>query len=115
MNVQDGTLVIGTLNGDRSAFAELYDRRARLVRAVCYDETRDTHAAAELTQEVFLRAYRDLRRLHVPDKFAIWLSASPGKSAANGDENGVGKNGPWPGFPTDLLSLLNGWIPRMNV
>jgi RNA polymerase sigma-70 factor (ECF subfamily) len=73
MNVQDGTLVIGTLNGDQSAFAELYDRRARLIRAVCYDETRDAHAAAELTQEVFLRAYRDLRRLHAPDKFASWL------------------------------------------
>jgi RNA polymerase sigma-70 factor (ECF subfamily) len=73
MNVQDGTLVIGTLNGDRSAFAELYDRRARLIRAVCYDETCDPEAAAELTQEVFLRAYRDLRRLHVPDKFTAWL------------------------------------------
>lgn len=73
VNVQDGTLVIGTLNGDRSAFAELYDRRARLIRAVCYDQTHDLQAAAELTQEVFLRAYRDLRRLHTPDKFAIWL------------------------------------------
>jgi len=73
MNVQDGTLVIGTLNGDPSAFAELYDRRARLIRAVCYDQTRDTHVAAELTQEVFLRAYRDLRRLHAPDKFTPWL------------------------------------------
>jgi RNA polymerase sigma factor (sigma-70 family) len=73
MQVQDGTLVFGALNGDRSAFAELYDRRARLVRAVCYDETRDLHAAADLTQEVFLRAYRDLRRLHAPDKFATWL------------------------------------------
>jgi RNA polymerase sigma-70 factor (ECF subfamily) len=74
MNVQDGTLVIGTLNGDRAAFAELYDRRARLIRAVCYDETRDPHVAAELTQEVFLRAYRDLSRLHVPDRFASWLT-----------------------------------------
>jgi len=73
MTVRDGTLVIGALNGDRSAFAELYDRRARLVRAVCYGETRDLHTAAELTQEVFLRAYRDLRRLHVPDKFTAWL------------------------------------------
>jgi RNA polymerase sigma-70 factor (ECF subfamily) len=75
MNVQDGTLVIGALNGDRSAFAELYDRRARLVRAVCYDETRDLHAAAELTQEAFLRAYRHLHRLHDPDKFGAWLVA----------------------------------------
>jgi RNA polymerase sigma-70 factor (ECF subfamily) len=73
MNVQDGSLVIGALAGDRSAFAELYDRRARLIRAVCYDETCDIQTAAELTQEVFLRAYRDLRRLHAPNKFATWL------------------------------------------
>jgi RNA polymerase sigma-70 factor (ECF subfamily) len=69
----DATLVLGVRNGDRSAFAELYDRRARLVRALCYDETRDLHAAADLTQEVFLRAYRNLRRLHEPDRFAAWL------------------------------------------
>jgi RNA polymerase sigma-70 factor (ECF subfamily) len=61
------------LNGDRSAFAELYDRRARLIRAVCYDESRDVHTAADLTQEVFLRAYKNLGRLHDPDRFAAWL------------------------------------------
>ncbi|RMF84002.1 MAG: sigma-70 family RNA polymerase sigma factor [Planctomycetota bacterium] len=71
--VSDGTLVLGVLRGDRSAFAELYDRRARLVRALCYDATRDLDAAADLTQEVFLRAYRDLGRLRDPDKFTPWL------------------------------------------
>jgi DNA-directed RNA polymerase specialized sigma24 family protein len=71
--VKDGTLVLGAINGDQSAFAELYDRRARLIRALCYDETRDSHLAADLTQEVFLRAYKNLRRLHDPDKFGSWL------------------------------------------
>jgi RNA polymerase sigma-70 factor (ECF subfamily) len=69
----DGTLVLGVRNGDRSAFAELYDRRARLVRAFCYDATRDLQAAADLTQEVFLRAYKNLGRLHDPNRFAAWL------------------------------------------
>ena len=73
MPAKDGTLVLGVLNGDRSAFAELYDRRARLIRAVCYDESRDAHTAADLTQEVFLRAYKNLGRLHDPDRFAAWL------------------------------------------
>ena len=54
-------------------FAELYDRRARVIRAVCYDETRDLQTAADLTQETFLRAYRSLGRLHDPDRFAAWL------------------------------------------
>jgi RNA polymerase sigma factor (sigma-70 family) len=69
----DGTLVLGVRNGDRSAFAELYDRRARLIRAICYDETRHLQAAADLTQEVFLRAYQNLGRLHDPERFAAWL------------------------------------------
>jgi RNA polymerase sigma-70 factor (ECF subfamily) len=60
-------------NGDRSAFAELYDRRARLIRAICYDETHHFQSAADLTQEVFLRAYKNLERLHDPDSFAAWL------------------------------------------
>src|SRR5262245_7365992 len=69
----DGTLVLGVRNGDRAAFAELYDRRARLLRAVCYDETRDLDAAADLTQEVFLRAYRKLGELRDPQCFPAWL------------------------------------------
>jgi len=69
----DATLVLGVLSGDRAAFAELYDRRARLVRAVCYDATGDLHVAADLTQESFLRAYMKLGELHDPQKFAAWL------------------------------------------
>lgn len=73
MDVSDGTLVLGVRNGDRGAFAELYDRRARLIRAVCFDLTRDLHVAADLTQETFLRAYRNLDRLRDPQRFSSWL------------------------------------------
>lgn len=69
----DETLVLGTLRGDRSAFAELYDRRARFIRAICYDATRDSHVASDLTQEVFLRAYRKLGDLADPARFGPWL------------------------------------------
>lgn len=73
MAATDGTLVRGVLGGDRAAFAELYDRRARLVRAVCFDTTRDLDAAADLAQEVFLRAYMRLRELRDPQRFTPWL------------------------------------------
>lgn len=74
MQVTDATLVLGVRNGDRSAFAELYDRRARLIRAICLDETRDLDAAADLTQEVFLRAYRRLGDLRDAQRFGAWLA-----------------------------------------
>jgi RNA polymerase sigma factor (sigma-70 family) len=70
----DATLVLGVRSGDRDAFAELYDRRARLIRAVCWDQTRDRDVAADLTQEVFLRAYRNLNSLRDPQKFTLWLT-----------------------------------------
>jgi RNA polymerase sigma-70 factor, ECF subfamily len=69
----DGTLVRGVLSGDQAAFAELYDRRARLIRAICYDVTGDLDTAADLTQEVFLRAYRKLKGLRDPQRFTPWL------------------------------------------
>ena len=73
VDVRDGTLVLGALNGDQSAFAELYDRRARLIRAICYETTGDLDMAAELTQEVFLRAIQRLPGLRDPHRFAPWL------------------------------------------
>ena len=73
MAATDATLVLGVLRGDEAAFAELYDRRARLIRAFCYDAMGDLHEAADLTQDVFLRAYRSLGDLNDPQKFAAWL------------------------------------------
>jgi len=73
VTVSDQTLVNGVLSGDRDAFAELYHRHARFIRAVCYDVTRDVAWAADLTQEVFLRAYRGLRELRDPARFGPWL------------------------------------------
>ncbi len=73
MAATDGTLVFGVLSGDREAFAELYDRRARLIRAICFRATGNLDAAADLTQEVFYRAYVKLRTLRDPQKFVPWL------------------------------------------
>jgi RNA polymerase sigma-70 factor (ECF subfamily) len=69
----DATLVADVLSGDRAAFAELYHRRSRLIRAICFDTTHDLDTAADLTQEVFLRAYTKLRELRDPQCFSSWL------------------------------------------
>jgi RNA polymerase sigma-70 factor (ECF subfamily) len=73
---EDRVLVAATLSGDRSAYAELYDRYARLIRAVCYDQTHDLTEAQDLSQEVFLRGYRNLNDLRRHDRFAAWLVAT---------------------------------------
>lgn len=74
MTETDGALASAALRGDRSAFAELYDRRARLIRAICFNTTNELHSAADLTQEVFLRAYSKLDSLREPESFSAWLT-----------------------------------------
>jgi len=73
VNRSDASLVEAVLNGDRSAFGDLYDRYARLVRAICCDATRDLSGAQDLSQEVFLRAYSKLGELRDRDRFAGWV------------------------------------------
>lgn len=74
MDESDDQLVNDVLAGNRSAYGVLYDRHARLVRAICFDLTRDLDQARDLTQDVFLRAYSRLARLRQRDRFASWIA-----------------------------------------
>ena len=69
----DAELVAAVLAGETSAYGELYDRYARLVRAICCDATGEPAEAQDLAQEIFLSAYRNLRRLNEPQSFPRWL------------------------------------------
>ncbi len=70
----DAELVADTLAGDRDAFGELYDRHARLVRAVVVGVSGDWSAVEDMTQECFLRAYRKLASLRDRDGFGSWIA-----------------------------------------
>jgi RNA polymerase sigma-70 factor (ECF subfamily) len=69
----DADLVARSRAGDGDAFGSLYDRYARLVRAVVRRVTGGSPSTCDLTQECFLRAYRNLARLHQPDRFGAWI------------------------------------------
>jgi RNA polymerase sigma-70 factor, ECF subfamily len=69
----DADLVAKTLAGDRDAFGCLYDRYARLVRAVVYSVAMDWPMVQDMTQECFLRAYKNLVRLREPELFSRWI------------------------------------------
>jgi RNA polymerase sigma-70 factor (ECF subfamily) len=57
--------------GDIPAFGTLYDRTVRLVRAVAADAGPD--AVDDVTHDTFLRAFRTLKTLRDPVRFAPWL------------------------------------------
>jgi RNA polymerase sigma-70 factor (ECF subfamily) len=66
-------LVARAQDGDSGAFADLVRRYRGLVFAVCFDQTRSFADSEELTQEVFLAAYRGLASLRETEKIAAWL------------------------------------------
>ncbi|MHC5061625.1 MAG: RNA polymerase sigma factor [Planctomycetota bacterium] len=66
-------LVQAVLDGEKAAYHKLYDRYAPLVRAICFDTTRNLANAQDLAQEVFIRAYKNLGQLRDPERFGKWI------------------------------------------
>jgi len=60
-------------SGDLRAFERLFHQYHRGVYHAVYQVVRSETDAADLTQEVFVRAYRALPRLHSPEAFVSWL------------------------------------------
>jgi RNA polymerase sigma-70 factor, ECF subfamily len=59
--------------GDRQAFGELVREFEPGVYAVVVRRLRNNAEAAEVTQDVFLRAFRKLEQLREPERFVGWL------------------------------------------
>jgi RNA polymerase sigma-70 factor (ECF subfamily) len=75
MHETDEVLVLKAQRGDRPAFEELVRRTSRLVYARLFLETGDRHAAEDLLQETWLRAFHALGRLHESAQLRSWLLA----------------------------------------
>lgn len=73
MAASDAELVLRARGRDLEAFGQLYDRYARLVRAIAFDATRDLAQAQDLAQDVFLRAFQRLGELRDPQRFGRWV------------------------------------------
>ncbi len=73
MRTEDGEIIQECLNGKPQAFGILVDKYREGVYAFSYAELRDFQDAQDVTQEVFLQAYRKLRSLRNRESFAFWL------------------------------------------
>jgi RNA polymerase sigma-70 factor (ECF subfamily) len=69
----DRELIQAVLAGEKTGYEKLYDRYGPLVRAICYDTTRNLTDAQDLAQDVFMRAYENLGRLRDRDIFGKWI------------------------------------------
>ena len=71
--LQERAAIDACLSGDASAFDVLVIRHLKTIHRVCYRFTGNTEDAADLTQEVFVKAYRSLPKFRGTSAFSTWL------------------------------------------
>lgn len=69
----DGELVKAVQQGNKKAFEELVSHYYKPLFGYIYLRTRNWHSSEDITQEVFLRAYRSIRKCIQGEGFADWL------------------------------------------
>jgi RNA polymerase sigma factor (sigma-70 family) len=73
MRTDDGCIVQECLNGKPEAFGILVDKYKAGIYAYVCAEVRNFQDAEDVTQEVFLKAYHNLRSLRRWESFGFWL------------------------------------------
>jgi RNA polymerase sigma-70 factor, ECF subfamily len=69
----DADLVAACLRGEAGAFDLVVERHQRTVYQLCYRFVTNHEDASDLTQDVFLRAYRGLRNFRGDSTLGTWL------------------------------------------
>ncbi len=73
MHTDDGHIVHQCLSGNTGAFALLVDKYKARLFALVYAKVGQFEDAEDITQDVFLNAYRKLSTLRRWDNFYAWL------------------------------------------
>ncbi len=71
--LEERAAIEACLSGDASAFDALVVRHQKSIQRVCYRFTGNSEDAADLTQEVFVKAYRSLPKFRGTSAFSTWL------------------------------------------
>ena len=73
IRLEESAAIDACLAGDASAFDVLVLRHQKAIQRVCYRFTGNAEDAADLTQEVFVKAYRSLPKFRGTSAFSTWL------------------------------------------
>jgi RNA polymerase sigma-70 factor (ECF subfamily) len=77
-------LVTAAQQGNRAKFGELIGRYERAIYAIAIQRLENSSDAAELTQDIFLRALQSLSQLRDPACFGGWLRTIARRMAGRG-------------------------------
>ena len=72
-DLDDAALVAACLEGAHGAFDVIVERHRRTVYQLCYRFVSNHEDASDLSQDVFLRAYRGLRKFRGQSSLGTWL------------------------------------------
>lgn len=70
---EDSILVRDFKNGNEKAFDRLFEKYQISLYSICYRFTRNESDARELTQDVFLKIYNNLKKFNEKSKFFSWV------------------------------------------
>ena len=66
-------LVVAAAAGDREAFGRLVTATSGVVSSIALAILKDLDSSRDVAQDVFLAAWRDLRKLRNPSSFLPWM------------------------------------------
>ncbi len=72
-DADDGTLVAACLAGQRGAFDVIVERHRRQVYQLCYRYVGNHEDAADLAQDVFIRAFKGLKGFKGQSTLSTWI------------------------------------------
>lgn len=72
-NCDDYELIKKVLSGDNDAFSEIVNRYKNLVYSVILRMINDYEEANDISQEVFIKVYRNLDKYQPEYKFSTWI------------------------------------------
>lgn len=87
MQTDDSSIVQSCLNGEPKAFGILVDKYKSGIYAYVYAKINNFHDAEEITQEIFISAFRDLPSLKDHENFSFWLFQIASNQCKNKEKN----------------------------
>ncbi len=74
MNSDEDTILVKEFkNGNERVFDSLFEKYQISLYSICYRFTRNESDARELTQDIFIKVFNNLRQFNEKSKFFTWL------------------------------------------
>ncbi|WP_299051034.1 sigma-70 family RNA polymerase sigma factor [uncultured Polaribacter sp.] len=72
-NTKDKLYIDKVIDGDTNAFSYLVDNYKNMVYSLAYKMTKNKEEAEEISQDTFIKAYKNLSNFKGDSKFSTWL------------------------------------------